>query len=118
MNSSVIGNIAYIATVASTLVGVAILVGGTLFLVQMTRAFKATSGPPPVAHRREVDIYAVIYRAVLAREADAVAKGPRPPPLTAAPGSQAETLPKVTRRLELAPPSSSRPRPVPENICA
>ncbi len=116
MNS--IGNLAYIATVASTLVGIAILVGGTLFLVRMTSTFKA-SCPPPVAHRREVDVYAVVYRAVLAREAEA--KGPRPPPLAAATRSLAESLPgfaKVPRRLELAPPSSSRPRPVPENICA
>jgi hypothetical protein len=63
--SNVVVDIAYMATVASTLVGVGILVGGVFFLVGMVRAFQAPKPAMKVERSEPADVFAAIYRAAL-----------------------------------------------------
>jgi len=63
--SNLVVDIAYIATLASTLIGACILVAGVVFVVMMVRAFR-TPAPEPVAERDAPDVYGALYRAALA----------------------------------------------------
>ena len=111
-------DIAYIATVASTVVGLSILVGGTVFLVEMVRAFKGEVPEAAVDPKAPVDVFDSIYLAILTQEADGER---RDLPVCPAPhdGYPAFADASRTREGSGAPPlpSSERQRQ-PENVCA
>jgi hypothetical protein len=115
--SHLILDIAYIATVASTVVGLSILVGGTVFLVEMVRAFTGAVPETAVDPEAPADVFDSIYLAILAREADAE-RGELS--VRATPHDSLPVFALVAKKREGsgAPPPSSEPQPQPENICA
>jgi hypothetical protein len=75
--SSFLVDIAYAATVTSTLAGVGMLVGGVIFVVTMVRAFKTHAATSIEGAGESADPMAALYRAVLATSvADAEADSP------------------------------------------
>ena len=115
--SNLILDIAYIATVASTVVGLSILVGGTVFLVEMVRAFKGEVPEAAVYGKAPIHVFDSIYLAILTRESDAER---RDPPVSESTPESFPVFALVARKREGsgAPPPSSEPRPQLENICA
>ena len=64
--SNVVSSIAYTATVVSTVLGIGLLVAGTVCVLILARRFATSRQVPSRGPAETLDVFASIYRAVLA----------------------------------------------------